>query len=301
MRFSSCPIRDCETRWRLLRRWASAAACVAAAHSGIAWAVVNWPHPQPPAGEAPSAIMIEFAPVPLAPNAPPQDVAVGPEMTMSQQSSPRELNEKEPVEEVETELEIAKAEPVEEVREQEVETEIEVPELPVVESADAVLAQPAKAAPEIETVEVETPPPEPTKKPEQEKPEESEQQENSPTSAPTTSAPKPLNVQRAKTNAAPSSGVSSSVSVATWRGRVMAHLNRRKRHPGGRARGTSSIAFVIDRSGRVLSARLIRSSGNSTLDRAAVALARRASPLPAPPANIGKSRITMTVPINFSR
>jgi protein TonB len=61
------------------------------------------------------------------------------------------------------------------------------------------------------------------------------------------------------------------------------------------------VAFTIDRSGRVLSARLIRSSGSSALDQEAVSLARRASPVPPPPPNIGRASITLTVPVRFSR
>lgn len=300
MRGPSLSMHEGEAAWRILRRWVSAAACVAAAHAGLTWAVVNWPRPEIPAGEPPSAIMIEFAPVPLAPEVPQQDVAVGPEMAVSQQSAAAELSEEKPPEEVEeTEHKMTKAEPVEEPIDQEVETELDIPELPVIENAEAALLKPAEKPPEIEEVEEETPPPPPTPKPK--KAEDSDVQRTNQASAPATAAPKPLDVQRAKTNAAPSSGVSSSRSIATWRGMVMAHLNRRKRHPGGSARGTSSVAFVIDRSGRVLSARLIRSSGSSALDRAAVALARRASPVPAPPANIGQGRITLTVPIHFSR
>jgi len=300
MRAPPLSMHEGEAAWRLIGRWAGAAACVAAAHAGVTWAVMNWPRPEIPAGEPPSAIMIEFAPVPLAPEAPQQDVAVGPEMTMSQQSNASELSEETPPEELEeTEQKMTKAEPVEVAVEQEVETELDIPELPVIEDAEVSLVKPAEKPPEIETVEEETPPPPPKPKPK--KAEDSDVQQNTQASAPTTAAPKPLDVQRAKTNAAPSSGVSSSRSITTWRGMVMAHLNRRKRHPGGSARGTSSVAFVIDRSGRVLSARLIRSSGSSALDRAAVALARRASPVPAPPANIGQGRITLTVPIHFSR
>jgi periplasmic protein TonB len=47
----------------------------------------------------------------------------------------------------------------------------------------------------------------------------------------------------------------------------MAHLNRYKRYPSGAATtGTASVAFTIVRSGQVLSARLIGSSGNPALD-----------------------------------
>jgi TonB family protein len=63
---------------------------------------------------------------------------------------------------------------------------------------------------------------------------------------------------------------------------LLAHLNRYKRYPSGAAStGTASVAFTIARSGQVLSARLIGSSGNPALDAEAVSLPRRASPVPA--------------------
>lgn len=290
--------QDSEPVPHLVRRWVGATACVAVAHGAIAWTVANWQQPEIPTGEPPSAIMIEFAPVPLAPDAPPEEVAVGPQMRMSQLSTPSELTEDTPIEEVETEQETAKVKPVEEPLPPDAKPEIDVAKLPVIDNAEAVLAQALKPPPEVETKEAKEPP-EPKPKPKQDA--SSKPQEKSDSSAPATAAPKPLNVKRAETNAAPSTGISTSMSMSTWRGRVMAHLNARKRHPGGSARGRSLVAFVIDRSGRVLSARLIRSSGTSALDREAVALARRASPVPAPPANVSGGRVTLTVPIHFSR
>jgi protein TonB len=68
----------------------------------------------------------------------------------------------------------------------------------------------------------------------------------------------------------------------------MPHLNRYKRYPSGAAgTGTASVAFTIARSGQVLSARLIGSSGNPALDAEAVSLPRHASPVPAPPPDFG--------------
>jgi protein TonB len=61
----------------------------------------------------------------------------------------------------------------------------------------------------------------------------------------------------------------------------MAHLNRYKRFPPGAAgAGVATGVFTIDRSGRVLSARLVRSAGDSALDTEAASLPRRASHLP---------------------
>ncbi|MFX9123818.1 TonB family protein, partial [Acinetobacter baumannii] len=53
----------------------------------------------------------------------------------------------------------------------------------------------------------------------------------------------------------------------------MALLNRHKRLPPGGGRGTATVAFSIDRSGRVGAARLLGSSGDPILDQEAVALA----------------------------
>jgi protein TonB len=81
----------------------------------------------------------------------------------------------------------------------------------------------------------------------------------------------------------------------------MAQLNRYKRYPPGVDRGgTSLVAFNVNRSGAVTAARLVRSSGDSTLDQEAVSLPRRASPLPPPPHGSAGS-IALTVPIHFDR
>ena len=90
--------------------------------------------------------------------------------------------------------------------------------------------------------------------------------------------------------------------LATWRGRLIAHLNRYKRFPPGAAStGTAMVAFTISRAGTVLGARLVSSSGNPMLDAEAVALPRRASPMPAPPPSVAGATIALTVPVRFSR
>jgi protein TonB len=259
---------------------------------------MNWPHPPVAAGEPPAAVMIELAPVPVAPEAPQQEVAVGPEMVMSETSNPSENQEK-PVERAERkpDPEPQPDKPVTEPVEKEITAEAETPKLEEIPTAEAVLPAPAEKPPEPEKAAEEKPEP---PKPKEEQ--ESKPQDAAKKLAPATTAPKPVLLPRAKTNAAPSAGVSSSTSMATWRGMLMAHLNRLKRYPAGGGRGTSSVVFTIDRSGRVLSTRLIGSSGSAVLDGEAVSLARRASPVPAPPANIaGRGNVTLTVPIRFSR
>jgi protein TonB len=89
-------------------------------------------------------------------------------------------------------------------------------------------------------------------------------------------------------------------SLTAWRGKVIAHLNSAKRE-FGTTDGVSTVAFSIDRSGKVLTAKVLASSGNKTLDQEAVALTQRASPVPAPPADISGETIYLKVPIRFKR
>ena len=92
--------------------------------------------------------------------------------------------------------------------------------------------------------------------------------------------------------------------MPAWQGRLIGQLQRAKRYPDAARsagqEGASIISFTMDRSGQVLSVRLVRSSGSAVLDEEAVALVHRAAPLPAPPAEIPGRTITLTVPIRFS-
>jgi protein TonB len=275
-----------------LIRWLSAALCVAAAHAALIYAALTWSPPSAPA-ELAAAVMIELAPLPVAPDAEPQEVAVGPQMVMSEAATPSDSADK-PVEPDEAEPVTSPTPQLEELK-PEVATEIETPPLPEVPDAEAVLTH-AIPPPREEKPKEEKRKPEKTKK----KVERKKPRDRAAPNAPTTAAPQAAKAARANLNAAPMAGASSSVSPASWRSALMAHLNRHKRFPPGGSRGTATIAFTIDRSGRVLSARLARSSGDATLDQEAIALARRASPVPAPPPDIGKGgSVLLAVPIRF--
>ena len=84
---------------------------------------------------------------------------------------------------------------------------------------------------------------------------------------------------------------------------LAAWLERHKRYPSQarkmRQEGVVRVRFVIDRSGKVLSHRIETSSGHTALDRAASELLRRASPMPAIPASMGRSRLEIVVPIAY--
>lgn len=97
----------------------------------------------------------------------------------------------------------------------------------------------------------------------------------------------------------------STVSDAkpTWEGQVLAALNKAKRYPReakrNRQQGTPWVRFVMDREGRVRTVQLERSSGFDELDREALALPGRASPLPKPPESVTGERVELVVPMEF--
>lgn len=115
--------------------------------------------------------------------------------------------------------------------------------------------------------------------------------------------PQQARAKQAQQAAAPAPAkAGANVSPARWQSRVNAHLNRYKRFPSGaRSQGTVAVRFTIDPGGRVLAASVSQTSGDAALDQAAVDLVRRASPVPAPPPAIARSKMTLSVPIRYSR
>ena len=117
------------------------------------------------------------------------------------------------------------------------------------------------------------------------------------------SAPPASQARLADVSAGPVANPSQTLatSLASWRGELMAHLNRFKRFPSEAAKGgTAVVAFGVDRAGVIVSVKLIASAGDPALDEAAIGLFRRASPVPPPPPSEGKV-INLSVPIRFDR
>lgn len=113
--------------------------------------------------------------------------------------------------------------------------------------------------------------------------------------------------QEAAAPAAPPSPPSApaqapAAEMSRWQGLLMAHLERHKRYPRDawmrRQEGITAIRFVMDSSGRVLSAVIERPSGVESLDRETLALLERAQPMPRPPGGAG-DRIDLVVPVHF--
>lgn len=275
--------------------WSGAAAFVLAAHLAGVWYLNRVPAMEAPSLDAAPAIMMELAPMVVAPE------AVLNEMAEVVESTPAEeveevVEEIDPVEEPVLE-EVAEEEPVatEEVAEAEpVETLEDVveefEELPLPEVAMAVPQR--RPAPEK---------PKPIEKPVEKKVEKKKVEKKQP--KPQIAATKSAN--DAQATAAPrvaKAAAGSGMSPARWQSRVNAHLNRYKRYPrGARGVGIATVSFTINPGGEVLAVSLARSSGDPAFDNAAVELVRRASPVPAPPADLAKSRMSLAVPIRYSR
>jgi len=102
---------------------------------------------------------------------------------------------------------------------------------------------------------------------------------------------------------APAQGVDPKVRAAilTWQKQLVAHLNRAKRYPAAGARRSAEVGvyFAIDRRGHVVAASVKRSSGLEPFDEAALAMMKRADPVPPPPAALADEGLTFEVPVQF--
>ena len=166
---------------------------------------------------------------------------------------------------------------------------------------------PSPLAPEPEVV-LPVARPIPEKKPEEEPPNEEvpkQQSADQTTAAPLTTAPPRVDAPEPTPVAAPTPGASASVArvQASWEKALVKHLNQFKRYPDiARARGNQgdvTVQFTVDRTGHVIAARVLQSSGSSTLDEEALAVLKRADPLPAAPAPIAGMTFDLTLPIQF--
>ena len=268
-----------------LRRWAICGAIVVLMHGGIATAMVTWRDPDE-AAEPAAAIVLEFAPVPVAPAMPQMEIPPGPEQVMSD-ASPNK-----PTESLEEKIEEKIEQKVEAKLEQKVEEKLDTK--PVEKPPPEVSPAP--------TPEVAIPPPPP-----QEVQQETPRRQEPRPPAPTTSAPQAIPEQTAAIPAAPTQGQiipTNSNVVPTWKTKIVALLERNKRYPetaqSRREQGVAQVFFSLDRQGRVLASRVVRSSGADSLDEEALALLRRAQPFPPPPRELAGDHIDLTVPIRFN-
>ncbi|TPI61160.1 TonB family protein [Mesorhizobium sp. B3-1-3] len=305
--------------------WTSAAAIILAAHVAVAYALQTLSFAEMQDGGPPPALAVEMAPLAIAP-AVPEEAAM---LDMVTPEPPDAADAEKPVEvkpATDPAPAVEQAEPVTEQpsdaddtqeAEQAARAEQAIAALSEQKPLDEAVPDPVEAiAPDVviplpqpkpveAAVKVQKPA-EPRKKAEKKpvgKPKERVRKERAPPPRATTTAS--IDAKAAAKAAAPRSSDAaprSSVSPSRWNSTLAAWIRRHTRYPSAarsrRAEGTPSVTFTVDTSGRVVSARLARSSGDGDLDRAALASLQGAS-VPAPPAELG-ARVTRTVPFVFS-
>ncbi|HWV79894.1 MAG TPA: energy transducer TonB [Hyphomicrobiaceae bacterium] len=273
-----------ESRWWWWRRVIASAFVVTGLHAGLVAYAYLMPAPEEVTEEAQGAFMLELAPLPVAAAA---DAAAAP--GPSAEVTQPQIDEKTPTEEV-----------------PEVKPPEEVP-LPV--APDPELAMPIQKPVEEpkEEKEEEEKPIEKVEVKEEKKEEEPEVQEAKPQEAMVQAGgpPTPASTPAPQT-AARRQGTTDRPSdeAMTWSKALMNHLSRHRRYPAEARRaghqGAVQVRFKIDRKGKVLSAQVIKASRSSSLDAEAVAMLKRASPLPQPPDDFGGETVELVIPIEFT-
>lgn len=247
-------------------RWGLSAAVVLIAHVSVAAAIVGWDDTDD-STDAVGAMVVELAPTLTAPKNLPSDIQPGPEMQQAEAAPER------------------KAEPTEKHVDKTVTPDVK-------EQQDI----PEQTNPDI-ALQKKTPEPQP------EKPTPSEAQ----LAAPVTSAPQMAKVEMAAIAAAPQQTLfnqTRSDAIPTWQRKISAKLERNKKYSSlAQARseqGMVQVEFSMDRSGRLKSSRILKTSGSDALDREALDLVRRADPFAAPPPEKPGDEVFLTVPIRFN-
>ena len=88
--------------------------------------------------------------------------------------------------------------------------------------------------------------------------------------------------------------------TANWGRRINAYLELHKRFPPGKIRaGKVGVSFVVDRSGRLVSVDVERSSGDAGFDAAAVSMIQRSDPVPPAPIELRGGEFAFSLDVNF--
>jgi TonB family protein len=98
-------------------------------------------------------------------------------------------------------------------------------------------------------------------------------------------------------------GQSRERARVTWQKELLARIDGYKRYPPERINQSAEILLTmrLDRTGRVVSAAIARSSGDGAFDHAALAMIERANPVPAPPPLIADEGLDFSLPVIFRK
>ena len=165
---------------------------------------------------------------------------------------------------------------------------LEDTDLPPGPDTDASVASPALAEQKAEVKETELPKEMPTetedpdrvvtpnnsKKPKEEEPKIAAVQTSASTesvAAEATATPSTEAIQEGPRSVAPAQGTGQSARRmrATWEKELIAHLDKHKRYPAERSQKSAEIvvSFALDRMGHVLSASIVKGSGDTAFER----------------------------------
>lgn len=102
-------------------------------------------------------------------------------------------------------------------------------------------------------------------------------------------------------NPLPSRGESETLSQ--WRHRIVSQLQLNTYFPieGCGQDGQAKVAFKIDRTGKVLSSKVVGSTGFPVLDKAALKTVQNAQPFPPPPPEATGDDLNLIAPMNFPK
>ena len=196
----------------------------------------------------------------------------------------------------------------------------EATDLPPGPDTDASMASPALAEQKAEVKETDLPKDTPTETEEPDrvvtendskKPVEDQQEKaavqtaasQESVAAEATAMPSVEHAQESENSVAPQQGMGESARRirATWQKELVAHLDKHKRYPHERTQKSAEIIvnFTLDRLGHVVSATVVKGSGDPVFDEAALAMIHRSDPVPPPPPLVADEGLSFTLPVIF--
>ena len=196
----------------------------------------------------------------------------------------------------------------------------EATDLPPGPDTDASVASPALAEQKAEVKETELPKDVPTEtddpdrvvapnesqKPKEDEPKIAAVQTSASTesvAAEATATPSSEAIPEGPRSISPSQGTGETARRArvTWQKELIAHLDKHKRYPAERSQRSAEIvvSFALDRMGHVLSTTIVKGSGDTAFDEAALAMVRRSDPVPQPPPLVADEGLNFTLPVIF--
>lgn len=100
------------------------------------------------------------------------------------------------------------------------------------------------------------------------------------------------------TDSAPSPGPPDPALIASWGGQIAARIAAAV--PQVEATGQVTLQITVARNGRLQSVAILRSSGNGSLDQAAIRVVRRAGRFPRAPSGLSGESFRFNIPLRFT-